>query len=128
VEQASGPDGLALDGFGFVQDDLRPSMMSIGWRDLTEALMVTAVVAMLDEGSDVPFEVSRKAIVFEHDAVFQHLLPVLDFSGHRAILPLRSAVRPSWALGRLRRLPRSEHAHPGPGRPRRVDFGPSASI
>lgn len=50
--------------------------------------MVAAVVVMLDEGSDLPFEISRQVIVFEQYPVFQGLVPALDFA-----LGLRMAWR-----------------------------------
>jgi hypothetical protein len=47
------------------QDGLCPAVIGIGWRDVAEALMVAAVVVMLDEGCHLAFKVAGQVIVFE---------------------------------------------------------------
>ncbi len=55
-------------------------MIDVGRRNVAQALMVSAVIVMLDEGGDLAFEVAGQVIVFEQDAVFQGLMPALDLS------------------------------------------------
>ena len=37
------------------------------------------MVVMIDEGFDLGFEIARQEVVLEQDAVFQGLVPTLDF-------------------------------------------------
>lgn len=80
MAQASLLDGLTLDLFALTQDVLGPAMICIGWRNVAEALMIAAVVIVLDEGSDLALKISRQLIVFEQYSVFQRLVPALDLA------------------------------------------------
>jgi hypothetical protein len=42
--------------------------------------MAAAVVVVIDEGADLPFEVSRQEVVFQQDAVLQGLVPAFDLA------------------------------------------------
>ena len=42
--------------------------------------MIADVVIVLDEGADLPFEISGQVVVVEQDAVLQGLMPALDLS------------------------------------------------
>jgi len=42
--------------------------------------MIADVVIVLDEGADLPFEISGQVVVVEQDAVLQGLVPALDLS------------------------------------------------
>ena len=55
-------------------------MICLGWRNVAEALMIAAVVVMLDEGGDLAFKIPRQVIVFEQYSVFQGLMPALNFT------------------------------------------------
>ncbi len=80
MTQAPGLDGLALYFFALLQDFRRPPVISIGGCHVAQALMVTSVVVMLDEGGDLLFEITGQIIVFKQDAVFQGLVPSLDLA------------------------------------------------
>ena len=40
--------------------------------------MVTVIVAVIDEGTDLPFQVTGPVVVFQEHAVFRGLMPPLD--------------------------------------------------
>ena len=44
------------------------------------ALMVAAVIVVLDEGSDLGLEIAGQVVVLEQDAVLQGLVPALDLA------------------------------------------------
>ncbi len=52
--QASVFERFALDALALVEDCLCPSEVDIGRGEIVEALMVTGMVAVLDEGADPP--------------------------------------------------------------------------
>jgi len=71
VLQAPMFDGLSLDPFALADDGLGPSEVGIGGRHVLQALLVTLVVVVLDEGLDLGFEIAGQEVVFEQDAVFE---------------------------------------------------------
>lgn len=44
MRQASLPDGFAFNPFSFRRDGLSASEVDIGWREIAEALVISAVV------------------------------------------------------------------------------------
>ena len=56
--QAAVCDGFALDAFSLGQDCLGPAEVDIGWSQIVDALMIADVIVVLDEGSDLSFEIS----------------------------------------------------------------------
>lgn len=76
MAQASLLDGFTLDLFPLVQNFLCPAMIGV----VAEALMVAAVVVMLEEGGHLALEISGQVMVFEQHAVFQRLVPALDLA------------------------------------------------
>ena len=90
VLQASFLDGFAFDPFSFQQDGLSPTEVSVGGRDVLQALVIAVVIVVLDEGLDLSFKVARQIVVLEQDAVFQSLMPALDLAlGLRMVPPSR---------------------------------------
>lgn len=79
------------------------TVMGIGGCDIAEALMIAAVIIMVDEDGDLPFEITGQIVVFEQDAVFQCLVPALDFP-----LGLRMTRRAAYMLDVLARKPFSQ--------------------
>ena len=73
-------DGLSLDPFALFDDGGSPSEVGVGGRDVVQALVVTLVVVMLDEGLDLSFEIAGQEVVFQQDAVFQGLVPAFDLA------------------------------------------------
>ena len=78
--QAAMFDGLSLDPFALFDDGGSPSEVGVGGRDIVQALVVTLVVVMLDEGLDLSFEIAGQEVVFQQDAVFHGLVPALDLA------------------------------------------------
>ena len=47
-----------LDAFSFCEDRLRSTKVDVGRREVFDALMIADVIVVLDEGADLPFEIS----------------------------------------------------------------------
>ena len=86
MQQASGGDGLSFDPFPFDEDCLAAPEVDVGGGQIADALVVTQVIVVGDEGADLGFKVARQIVVFEQDAVLEGLVPTLDLAlGHRMI-------------------------------------------
>ena len=69
-------------------------VVSVSGCDVTNALMVTPVVVMIDEGADLVFEIAGQIVVLQQDAVLQGLMPTLDLAlGLRVIGPGMAMVK-----------------------------------
>ena len=73
-------DGPSFDPFSFQQDGLPSPEIDIGGREVTQALVITAVIVVLDEGLDLSLEVARQVVVLQRDSVLQGLVPTLDLA------------------------------------------------
>ena len=78
--QASVLDGLSFDPFSFTQDGLTVSEVDVGRGEIGDALMVSQVIVVSDEATDLGFEITRQIVVFEQDAVLERLVPSLDLA------------------------------------------------
>ena len=78
--QAALFEGLSFDPFPLVENGFVASEVDVRRCDVVQALMITLVIVMIDEGFDLGFEITGQEIVFQQDAVFQGLVPPLDFS------------------------------------------------
>src|ERR1051326_7430683 len=106
VLQAAVSNGLSLDPFSFGQDDWTASKVDVGRGEIVDALVVSAVVVVVDEGRDLGFEVAGEEVVFQQDAVFEGLVPTLDLAlGH-------------WMIGRTAQMFDVASTERWPGRPR----------
>ena len=65
VLQASMFDGLSLDPLALFDDGCGPAEVGIGRGNVVEALVVAAMVVVLDEGLDLAFEIAGQEVVFE---------------------------------------------------------------
>ena len=77
--QASILDCGAFDLFSVHEDFLAASAIDVGRREIVQALVIAAMIVMIDEGGDLRFQVSGQIIVFEQDAVLECLMPAVDF-------------------------------------------------
>ena len=60
-----------------------PPEVDVGWGEIVDAFVVTAVVVVVDERGDLCFEITRQEIVFQQNAVLEGLVPALDLAlGH----------------------------------------------
>jgi len=78
--QAAVLDGLFLDLCSPFDDGGVTPEVSVGGCDVTNALMVTLVIVMIDEGADLVFEIAGQIVVLQQDAVLQGLMPTLDLA------------------------------------------------
>ena len=80
MKQAPGFDGFLFDPFSLFQNGLASAEVDVGRREVSQALMISPVIVVLDEGVDLLPEMARQVVVFEKDAVLQGLMPTLDLS------------------------------------------------
>ena len=86
MQQAAVLDGLSFDPFSFHEDCLATPEVEVGRRQVADALVVTQVIVVGDEGVDLGLEMARLVVVLEQDAVLQRLVPALDLAlGHGVI-------------------------------------------
>ena len=78
--QAPMLDGLSFDPFSLQQDGLSPPEIDIGGREVAQALMITAVIVVLDKCLDLSFQVAGQIVIFQQDPVLQGLVPSLDLT------------------------------------------------
>lgn len=57
-------DGLSLDPFALFDDGWGPDEVAISGRYVVQALVVSAMVLVLDKGLDLRLEVARQEVVF----------------------------------------------------------------
>src|SRR5215213_6808411 len=73
-------DNLAFDPFAFEENGLAAPDVDVGRGEIAEALMVAAMIVVLDEGRDLAFEIAGQVVVFQQDAVLQRLMPAFDLA------------------------------------------------
>ena len=84
--QAALFDCFAFDPFSLQQDRFTTTEVDVGRRQIFQAFMVTAMIVVIDEFGDRPFQLTRHVVVLEQDAVLERLVPALDLAlGHRMI-------------------------------------------
>ncbi len=76
--QAAFFDGISFDPFAFEQDCLPASEVDISRGEIVEALVVSAMIVMLNESGDLSLEILLEELVFEQDAVLERLVPAFD--------------------------------------------------
>ena len=65
VLQAPMGDGLSFDLSASLQNGGSPSEVGIRWRHIVQALVVTLMVVVFDEGLDLAFKVAGQEVVFQ---------------------------------------------------------------
>lgn len=75
MKQAALYDGFAFDPFPFQHDDVAAAEVDVGGCEVAEALMVAAMVVMIDERRDLLLESKRQA-----DPVFRGLMKAVKLS------------------------------------------------
>src|SRR5690606_23186535 len=66
--------------FPFKHDGVAAPEVDVGGCEISDALMVSAVIMMIDEGRDLALEIARQEVVFQQDAVLERLMPTLDLA------------------------------------------------
>jgi hypothetical protein len=80
VVQAALFDRVSFDPFTFEQDGLAAPEVDVGRGEIVEALVVSAMIVMLDEGGDLRFEVLLEEVVLQENAVLERLVPAFDLA------------------------------------------------
>ena len=84
--RANAEFGLSKQTGDYVTFKFQPLPRPHRWRQVADALVISQVIVVGDEGRDLGFEIARQVIVFEQDAVLERLMPALDLAlGHRMI-------------------------------------------
>ena len=73
-------DGVLFDASPFGQDGFAAPKVDICWGEVGDALVVSVVVVVIDEGGDGGLKFPFEEVVFEQDAVLQGQVPALDLS------------------------------------------------
>ena len=76
--QSSLFDGVGFDPFALQEDALASAEVDVGRGQVASAFVVTGVIVVLDEASDLSLEIARQVIVLEQNAVLKRLVPALD--------------------------------------------------
>jgi len=71
VLQAAVGDGLSFDPFSFCQNDVAAAEIGIGRSQIANALVVTAVIVVVDESRDLGLEIAGQKVVLQEDAVLE---------------------------------------------------------
>ena len=75
--QAPRFERFSLDPFPLFQDGFVASEVDVGRRDVVQALVVSSMIVVVDEGLDPGFEITGQEVAFQQDAVLQGLMPAL---------------------------------------------------
>jgi hypothetical protein len=67
--QASRFDGISFDPFSLIKDSFIAPEVDVSGRDVVEALMVTLVVVMIDQGFNLGLKITWQEVVFQQDTV-----------------------------------------------------------
>jgi hypothetical protein len=80
VGQAAVSDGQLFDRFPFREDGLASPEVDVGGGQIAQALVMTVMVVVLDEGGDGGLKLAREEVVLEQDLVLHSLVPALDLA------------------------------------------------
>ena len=102
-------DGLAFDVGPLAQDVGGSAEVGVCRRHVAQALVVSGMVVVLDEGADLGLQVAGQEVVFQQDPVLQGLMPALDLlkawnTGHPGGLATLHANSAAEGLTRLEDL------------------------
>ena len=73
-------DGLSLDPFALFEDGAGPAEVDVGGRHVAEALVVTLVVVVFDEGTYLGLEIAGQEVILQQYAILHGLVPALDLA------------------------------------------------
>ena len=86
VLQATVGNGLSFDPLSFGEDSGAAPAVDVGGGEIADALVISAVVVVVDESRNLSFQIAGQKVVFQQDAVLEGLMPALDFAlGHWVI-------------------------------------------
>ena len=73
-------DGFVFDPFSLFDDGFCSAEVDICRCDVFQALVIALVIVVLEERLDLGFQNSGQELVLSQNAVFQGLMPALDFA------------------------------------------------
>jgi len=91
--QAALLDCQFFDLFPFFDDGFITPKIDVGGCDIVEALVISLIVVVLDEGPDLAFKIAGQVVVFQQNPVLHGLMPtfhcpaVVCLQTMRGILP-----------------------------------------
>jgi hypothetical protein len=77
VQQAAIGYCLSFDLSSFDQNGLASPEVNVGGRQVADALMISQIIVIGDEGLDLGFEIDRQVVILQKDAVLERLMPTL---------------------------------------------------
>ena len=78
--QAALLDCLFLDLFSFSQNGFVSAEVDVGGCDVVQALVVSLVVVIFDEGPDLALKITGQVVIFQQNSVLHGLMPALDLA------------------------------------------------
>ena len=78
--QAAILDCLFLDLFPFSENVFVTSEVDVCRSDVVQALVIAVVVVVIDEDSDLLFQIAWQVVVFQKNAVLHGLVPAFDLA------------------------------------------------
>ena len=75
--QAALLDCLFLDFFPFPEYGFVAAEVDVGGCDVVQALVVSLVVVIFDEGPDLALKITGQVVIFQQNPVFHGLMPAL---------------------------------------------------
>ncbi len=91
MKQAPGFDGLLFDPFSLFQNGLAAPEVDVSRGEVLQALVLSSVIVVLDEGVDLLPEIAGQVVVFEQVAVLEGLMPPLDLKLTVDAIPPRAS-------------------------------------
>lgn len=80
VLRAAFSECLILDLLSPLQDFRPASLINVGGCEVGQALVVTSVVVVTDEGASLPFQIAWQVVVFQQYAILHCLMPAFDLT------------------------------------------------
>ena len=103
MHQAAVLDGFPLDALALQQNGLPPTEIGIRWGQIVQALVLSAMVILLDECLNIGLKCAWQMVIFQQDAVLNGRVPALDLA-----LRLRVSRRAADMLDALLHSPLGE--------------------
>lgn len=79
--------------------------VSVGGCDIVQALVVTLMIVMPDEGGNLRFEFSGQEVVLEQNAVLERLMPTLDLALRLRVIRRAACVRHAFVFQIVSQIP-----------------------
>ena len=73
-------DCLSFDPFPVSKNGFVAAEVDISWSDVGQALVVSLITVVVEEGPDLALEITWKVVVFQQNSVLQVLVPAFDFT------------------------------------------------